>query len=117
ADPRDDPRRRHALAVDVAGGERRELEERRLRVAEPLDPFAREELAALLVLLDEARRAVRAHVGGAGAQIGEEPRVMLPVRPEFVRVRADAALQDLHRREATPCGAPAVMRTPWPPRG
>ena len=55
-DPRDDARRRRLAVVDVPGGERVQLEERRARVDEPVDPLPRGQLAAGAVPLERPSR-------------------------------------------------------------
>ena len=51
ADAGDDPRAGRVAVVELLGGQRRQLEERRAGVAEPLDAVARQQLAARDVAL------------------------------------------------------------------
>ena len=60
ADPGDDPGRRRLAVVELPGGERVQLEERRARVDEPVDPLARGELPARAVALDRLLAAALA---------------------------------------------------------
>ena len=52
ADPGHDPRRRRLAVVHVPRGERVQLEERRARIDEPVDPLARRQLPARAVPLE-----------------------------------------------------------------
>ena len=52
ADARDDPGRGGIAVVEIPRGQRGELEERRVRVDEPIDSLAGEELAAGAVAID-----------------------------------------------------------------
>ena len=56
--PGDQTRARTLAAVELVGGERRELEERGSRIEQALDPIAHEQLSA---------RAVPRHLIGAAA--------------------------------------------------
>ena len=64
-----------------------------------------EQLAPAVVLLDEALRAVLAHVRHALAEVGEEAEMVLAVGAELLGVGADAALECLH---GVSRGAPGV---------
>ncbi len=71
-DPGDDARRRRAVVVHAVGGERRELEERRPRIDEPVDPLARGEFAALAVALAGRAAAALVHARQLRAQLRDE---------------------------------------------
>ena len=73
ADAGDDPRGRSLVVVHVPGRERVQLEEGRVRIDEPVDPFPGEELAARAVPLDRALSAARGHLRGALAQLQTRP--------------------------------------------
>ena len=94
------PARRRVVAVHVVGGERRELEKLGAGIDQPLDAFARGQLAALAVLCD-----------GLGAAAAREPRsrrsrssATKPFHSRGVRrsrrdpVRHRAPSVDAHRR-------------------
>ena len=88
ADPGDDPGPRRRVVVHPVRGERRELEEGRVGVAERLDPFARGQLAAAAVALDRlrrrrrrgpapARRSARRSAPGASRACRREPHQLI----------------------------------------
>ena len=60
ADPGDDAGRGRVVVVHAVGGQRRELEERRARVEQPLDALARQQLAATAVTADGCLAATAA---------------------------------------------------------
>ena len=73
ADPRDDPGRRRLSVVDLPGGERVQLEERRAGVDEQVDPLARRELAARAMPLGRLLAAAGGDERGSLAQLREQP--------------------------------------------
>ena len=77
ADAGDDPRPRRRVVVHPVRGQRRELEERRAGVAEPLDPFAGGQLAAAAVALDRLLAAAGVDPLQLGAQLGDQLQVLL----------------------------------------
>ena len=81
ADPGDDPGRRRLAVVDLPGGERAELEERRAGIDEPVDPLARGQLPARAMPLDasavlppRATSAVRSRSSATSASIRSRRR-------------------------------------------
>ena len=99
ADAGDDAGRRDFAVVLAPGRKGRQLKKRAVVVDQEIDALAREQLAALLVLLDETERSVRAHLGHAGPQVGQQALVVLAVRAELVGIGANTALQDIHTGE------------------
>ena len=84
ADAGDDARARHFAVVHVAGGELADLEERRARIEQPLDPLARQQFAARRC----AARAIfsvppKRRLGDVGAQLLGERAVMRGARAEL----------------------------------
>jgi hypothetical protein len=80
ADPGDDPGPGCLVVVHVPRSERRELEERRVRVEQAVDSLARGQLAARAVLLERALAAAARDLRRALAQLGHEllhPRATL----------------------------------------
>ena len=84
-------------SYSVPGGERRELEERGVRVDEPVDPLARGQLPARAVALDRALAAAARDQGRALAQLGDERAHPLAPAREEVAVSLDLGGQE-HRR-------------------
>ena len=97
ADAGDDPGRRRLAVVEVPGGERAELEERRAGVDEPVDALARGQLPARAVALHRGGAAAERDERGALSQLRDErlhPR--LPAG-ELLRVRVDVGGDRRHR--------------------
>jgi hypothetical protein len=96
ADPRHDACARRLAVVGLPRGEGVQLEERRAGVDEPVDPLAREQLAAGAVPLDRALAAACGDLRRAVAQLGDER--LHPGLPAGKIVRAlDARLEQRHR--------------------
>ncbi len=72
ADPGDDPRRRRVAVVQLPGREGVQLEERRARVDEPVDPLAGGELPARAVALDRLLATAGCDEGRALAKLRDE---------------------------------------------
>ena len=72
ADARDDPGRGGGAVVQIPGGERVQLEERRAGIDEPVDPLAGRQLPARAVALDRLLAAAARHRRRALAQFGDE---------------------------------------------
>ncbi len=94
-DPGDDPGPRRGAVVEALGGERRDLEEGAAEVEQPLDPLARQELAALDVtgasLLATAGRDAPEALPQLADEVAMLGLVALVVEPERVdRGRQDA---------------------------
>ena len=70
--PGDDPGRGGSAVVQIPGGERVQLEERRTGIDEPVDPLAGRQLPAGPVALDRFLAAAARHAGRAVAQFGDE---------------------------------------------
>ena len=68
------PCRRHLVAVEAQGGERRHLQERRARVDEAGDALPRQELAPSKVPLARGRRST---LGGRSEPLGQDPDVLI----------------------------------------
>ena len=94
ADPADEARGGGLAAVEAAGGEGADLEERRARVEEPLEPLAHEALSLLAVARGRLGPAARARLGEPLAQIGDEPVHVRRVLAELRRGDVDARLED-----------------------
>ena len=88
------------LVLGAVGGERRELEEGRVLVAEQLDALAREQLAAGVVALDVAGAAAEAGLGEQRVDLGEAGEHRLPVGEEVRGAGIDVAAQ---RRSGRRC--------------
>ena len=86
ADAGDDAGRRNRVVVHPDGGERRQLEERRARVEQPVDPVADEQLAAGGVLGAGRLRTTLAHDGQPRAQLVDQTTKVLSHRAPFVIV-------------------------------
>ncbi len=80
------PAPRRLAVVHVPGGERRELEEGRVGVAEPVDALAGSELSARSVPLERLLAASSRNGCGSLAQLGHELLHALPPPGEDVRV-------------------------------
>jgi hypothetical protein len=89
ADPGDDPGGRHLILVHAAGGERAQLEEGRLGIAEQPDAVSHEKLAALAVPLPGLLGAPQPHALQARVQVRHQSLVGGGVLAELRRVRAD----------------------------
>ena len=97
ADPGDDPGRRRVAVVELPRGERVQLEERRARVDEPVDPLARGELPARAVALDRLLAAAGRDERRALAQLGDEPLHRRAAALERL-VAGDLGREHRHRR-------------------
>ena len=100
ADAGDDAGRRRRVVVDAVGGERRQLEERRAGVDQPVDALARQQLAALTVPRDGALAAAGLHAGDAVAQVAAEGADGVGVLAEGGIVGDDAGDDAGHRRRS-----------------
>jgi hypothetical protein len=74
ADAGDDAGARHLVAIEPPGGERREFEERRLRIEQEIDALAHHDLSALLVAGAHRVAAAGRDQRMALAQSGEHRR-------------------------------------------
>ena len=90
--------------VELLGGQRGELEERRAGVAEPLDAVAHEQLAARDVALAGALAAAGAHAREARLEVGDEREVAVAVR------RGGSALDALLRPRRSASAAVEARR-------
>ena len=70
--PGDDPGRGRGAVVQIPGGERVQLEERRAGIDEPVDPLAGGQLPARAVALDRFLAAAARDARRALAQLGDE---------------------------------------------
>ena len=93
ADPGHDPGARRLPVVDLPRGERVQLQERRPRIDEPVDPLAREQLPARAMALDRPLAAAGGDQRRAGPQLldqrlqpglpaGEVVRLLDPAREQ-----------------------------------
>ena len=105
-------RRGRVVLVHVVGGERRELEERRSRIDEPVDALAHQQLAAFGVPPARLRRAPLARCGQTVAKPGDlfphSALVLDELRRAGAQVRSDAfhggvSLQQLPEGLQTGC--------------
>ncbi len=99
ADARDDPGRRRFVVVQSERGERGQLEERRARVEQPLDPLADRQLALLAMTLEVFGAAAFACRGLVRAQLGDELLHAIAIGLKNGIGRADVALDLLHRHQ------------------
>jgi hypothetical protein len=95
-DPGDDPGRGGAAAVELLGGQRRELEEWAAGVGEAVDPLARQQLAAANVAFTGLLSPTRGGAAEAGVEVGEQLAVGGLVALELGPVGADVGPQDGH---------------------
>ena len=86
------------VAVHARGRERRELEERRSRVDEPVDAVARGELAALAVAVHGDRPAAAAHAREVRAQIVDQRGHRRSVALVVLGAIVDAGREKAHDR-------------------
>ena len=99
ADAGDDPGARRLVVVQAVRGERAQLEERRARVEEAVDPLADRQLAALAVAGDRAVVAAGAAARDgrlARAQVGDEGRHRVVVGARLGGGGIEPAAQDGH---------------------
>ena len=114
ADAGDDARARSLSVVDLPCCERVQLEERRARVDQAVDPLAREQLAALAVTVDRSLAAAGGDLRGAFAKLFDERlEPCLPAR-EIIRV-LDPALPAAPRPEPNRRSARAFTVAPIDP--
>ncbi len=97
ADAGDDPGRRCLVVVEVERGERRDLEERRARVEEPLHALARQQLARFRVLLARLLGAALAHGIEPFVQIGDEGAHRIAVAPRLRGRAVERRREDRHQ--------------------
>src|SRR2546422_2259310 len=114
ADPGDHPRAGRLVVVHPVRREWRELEERRAWIEEPLDPFARQELAGLRVPLSRALRSAQARLCTTLAKLSDKTLHRLAVRYGGL-VAPHARLQDAHatmleRASSAATARPVVRR-------
>ena len=103
--------------VAAPGGQRRQLQERRVGVEEQLDPLAGQQLAAGVVALDVLLAAAGQRLGVLGLELGELPasiglrggRVRVAVSRRGSRVPSQQGLRDV-----AGAGSAATRRGPWP---
>jgi len=91
-DPGRDSRAGGLSLVHVPGGEGRQLEERAVRIEEPVDPLPRGQLAPRAVFLERLLAAAACDLLGAPAQLCDEllhPGAPLRERVRFVDVRGE----------------------------
>src|SRR5207247_9850359 len=99
ADAGHDPGARRLVAVQPVRSERTELEERRARVEQQVDPLADGQLAPLAVPRDGlvvAARATLRHGRRSRAELLDEDGHALDVRPFVLAVRVETGAQDRH---------------------
>ena len=99
-DAGDDAGPRRLVVVQPGRRQRTQLEERRARVEQPLDPFADGQLAPLAMTRDRALVAAGAAAGDGClpvTKIGDERRKGVVVRPDLGRRGIEPAAQDGHR--------------------
>ena len=104
ADAGDDPRRRRLVVVHAPGGERGQLEECRIGVAEAVDPLARRELAARAVAFERFLPASCGDGGRALAKLGDELLHAGPPPREHVGVEFHRRCEHGHRQEPNRLG-------------
>src|SRR5581483_9519322 len=97
ADAGDDRRARHFAVVLLIRRERRELEERRARIEQPLDALAHEQLVLLAQAIDVALRTIESRLALPLAQILCKLAVMRRVRRKLRRARVQARFDALHQ--------------------
>ena len=99
ADAGDDPGARRVAVVEIPGGERVQLEERRAGIDEPVDPLPRGQLAAGAVALHRLLAAAARDLRGALAQLGDERLHALAAARELLGA-LDLRGQHRHRARA-----------------
>ncbi len=98
ADAGDDARRRRLAVVEAVSRERRELQERRARVDQALDPLAGEQLAAGVVALDGSHAAACADALKVAVQLRHQPVHALAIALVGLRAGVEMAGDTRHRR-------------------
>ena len=98
ADAGDDSGGRRRVAVHAVRRERREFEERRRRVDQPVDAIARRELAALAMAFHDGRAAAGVGAGECDAQVLDERRHCRRIACKTAGAVVDATLQYTHSR-------------------
>ena len=101
ADAGDDARA--DVEVGAPGGERRQLEERRVGVEQQLDALAGEQLAALVVPLDVLRAAAGERLGVLGVELGELGEHRLAVRRRVTGRRVGSSASSAEDRSSARC--------------
>ena len=96
ADARDDSRARRIAVVEIPGGERVQLEERRVGVDQPVDALPRGELAARAVAFDGLLAAAARDLLRALVQLRDERGHSLVAARELVGAALDLRLEDGH---------------------
>ena len=97
ADAGDDAGGRRLVVVQVPGGERRQLEERRARVEQLVDPLAHRQLALGAMPLEVLRAAALARRRRPLAQLGDQRAPSAPRwRWNSVRAGVDVGFEDVH---------------------
>ena len=96
------------VVVHAVGGQRRELEERRARIEQVLDALAGQQLAAAAVAPHCLGVAAVSSAPG-GAQIGDQPQIVLAVGAKLRAGRIDARLE--HRHVCSDLRSPLAQRT------
>ena len=98
ADAGHDPCARRLTVVELPRGERVQLEERRVRIEEPVDALACGQLAAGPMSLDCLFPAALCDVGHPVAELGNQLRHPRSASVELSRVALDLRRQHRHRR-------------------
>ncbi len=88
--------RHPVIAIHVIAGELADFEERRARVEQPVDAVARQQLAALDVLLPRALAAALRNFFDLLPEIGNQRLHRVAVGDEFVGARIDAGFDQAH---------------------
>ena len=100
ADAGDHPRRRRLAVVHAEGGELADLEERRARVEQAVDPLARQQLAARRMPLARLGVAAEGDRSGLGPQVVDLLLQEGGVAAEVLGARVDARLDRGHGSSA-----------------
>ena len=108
ADAGDDPGRRHLAAVHAVRRELAELQERRAGVEQPLQPLARQQLAARRVLRPRRRVAAQGRARHLRAQVGDHRLHLRRVLAEGVAARVQPGLENAHAPTVPPPGPTAL---------
>ena len=108
ADAGDDPGRRHLVAVEPVRRELAELQERRARIEQPLQPLARQQLAPRHVLRPRRRVAALDHPRHLRAEVGHHRCH----RAAFWRKPSLRALRRVSRTVMVPVRLPTSVLSP-----
>ena len=97
ADPGNDPGTRDLIVIESQGGQGRKLKERTVRVEQRGDAFARQQLAALPVLLARGRRTAFPDLGDLDAEIIDEGEHVVRIPLKLRRPWIDLGFKDRHK--------------------